>query len=141
MTLDGLYAEFDQLEDWEERCDFLIDLGFQLPEMSAEEKCEANIVHGCQSQVWLVARCEPSASGPRVLFSANSDAMIVSGLIAVLRLMYNGKLAREIVETDPRAVFKKLELDKHLSPSRRNGLGGMVQRIRQFAERMLDTGT
>ncbi len=139
MTLDDLYSEFNQLEDWEERCDFLIDLGFQLPEMAATDKTDATRVHGCQSQVWLVARSEPTGtSAPaRVRFQANSDAMIVSGLITILTLMYNGKTAREILDIDPREAFKRLEIDKYLSPSRRNGLGGMVQRIRQFAAESL----
>lgn len=139
MTLGQLYSEFDQMEDWEERCDFLIDLGFELPEMSSKDKIDANVVHGCQSHVWLVARVDPGPAGPVVRFEANSDALIVSGLIAVLWLMYNGKPAREILALDPREVFKKLELDKHLSSSRRNGLGGMVQRIRQFAVESLAT--
>ena len=139
MTIDDLYSEFDQLEDWEERCDFLIDLGFQLPEMTAEEKSEANRVHGCQSQVWLAATPETATpSEPtRIRFRANSDAMIVSGLIAVISLMYNGKTAREILDIDPRVAFKKLDLDKHLSSARRNGLSGMVQRIRQIAAETL----
>jgi len=139
MTLDGLYSEFDQLEDWEERCDFLIDLGFQLPELSAEDKSEANRVHGCQSHVWLVATPEAAIPGepPRIRFRANSDAMIVSGLIAVIELMYNGQTAREILDIDPRVAFKKLDLDKHLSSARRNGLSGMVQRIRQIAAESL----
>lgn len=139
MTLDDLYSEFIQLEDWEERCDLLIDLGFQLPEMAAADKTEATRVHGCQSHVWLVAKCETSAPGEptRIRFQANSDALIVSGLITILTLMYNGKTAREILDIDPRESFKRLELDKHLSSSRRNGLGGMVQRIRQFAAESL----
>ena len=141
MTLDDLYSEFDQLEDWEERCDYLIDLGFQLPEMSPEDKTEANRVHGCQSHVWLTAKREPTVEGtPRIRFQANSDAMIVSGLIAVISLMYNGKTAREILDIDPRVAFQKLDLDKHLSSARRNGLSGMVQRIRQIAAEALVEG-
>ncbi len=138
MTLDDLYSEFDQMEDWEERCDFLIDLGFQLPELAPEEKTEENRVHGCQSHVWLAARVEPGSDGmPHVWFHANSDAMIVAGLIAVLSLMYNGKSAREILDIDPRSAFKRLDLDKHLSSARRNGLLGMVQRVRRIAAEAL----
>jgi cysteine desulfuration protein SufE len=138
MTLEDLYSEFEQMEDWEERCDFLIDLGFQLPELTPDEKTEENRVYGCQSHVWMAARVEPGADGvPRVWFHANSDAMIVAGLIAVLSLMYNGKPPREILDTDPRAAFKRLDLDKHLSSARRNGLLGMVQRVRQIAAEAL----
>ncbi len=139
MTLDDLYSEFDQMEDWEERCDYLIDLGFQLPEMRPEDKTEENRVHGCQSHVWMAAQPETVTPGepPRIHFQANSDAMIVSGLIAVITLMYNGKTAHEILDLDPRVVFKKLDLDKHLSSARRNGLSGMVQRIRRIASESL----
>ena len=142
MTLDDLYSEFAQMEDWEERCDYLIDLGFQLPELSADDKCEANRVHGCQSQVWLAAQRDASEPGepPRIRFRANSDAMIVSGLIAVITLMYNGQTAREILDLDPREAFRRLDLDKHLSSARRNGLSGMVQRIRQVAAEAMVEG-
>lgn len=139
MTLDDLYAEFDEMEDWEERCDYLIDLGYQLPEMPPEDKTEANRVHGCQSHVWLAAKTETVALGepPRIQFQAFSDAMIVSGLVAVVTLMYSGKTAREILDIDPRETFKRLDLDKHLSSARRNGLSGMVQRLRQIAAEAL----
>ena len=107
--------------------------------MSAEDKSEENRVHGCQSHVWMAAQPETASPGepPRIHFQANSDAMIVSGLIAVITLMYNNKTAREILDLDPRIVFKKLELDKHLSSARRNGLSGMVQRIRHIAAESL----
>lgn len=134
LTLDELLAEFSQMEDWEERCDSLIDLGFELPQMPDSDKTEANRVHGCQSHVWMTSTKEVSPGYPvRLRFHAASDAMIVSGLIAVLMLIYNGKTAEEILAIDPRATFSQLELDKHLSSQRRNGLFGMVQRIRQTA--------
>ena len=141
MTLDDLYSEFDQLEDWEERCDFLMrSLGPQLQKLTPEEKTEKNLVHGCQSQVWLAARVEPGLDGiPRVWFNANSDSQIVAGLIAVVSLMYNGKTPREILDTDQRAAFKRLELDKQLFPARRNGLSGMVKRVKQIAAEALVT--
>ena len=133
MTIDDLYEEFEHLADWEERCDFLIDLGFELPALEESAKIEPNRVHGCQSNVWLVARVEGPADARRVEFVANSDAMIVNGLIAVLMTLYNGKSPREILDTDAEQVFRNLGLDRHLSPQRRNGLFGMVQRIRKFA--------
>lgn len=133
MTIEDLYEEFEHLADWEERCDFLIDLGFELPALDEADKIEPNRVHGCQSNVWLVARVEGAAAEPRVEFIANSDAMIVNGLIAVLMTLYNGKSPRAILDTDAEQVFRNLGLDRHLSPQRRNGLFGMVQRIRKFA--------
>lgn len=139
MSLDQLYSEFDQLEDWEERCDYLIDLGHQLPVMAPEARTEENRVHGCQSHVWLVSLPETGKPGeqPHVHFQAFSDALIVSGLIVVVTLMYNGKSAQEILDLDPRVVFKRLDLDRQLSSARRNGLSGMVQRIRKLASAAL----
>ena len=132
MTIDELYEEFDFLADWDDQCDFLIDLGFELPTLPDEKKTEENRVHGCQSQVWLVATVT-NGKPPKVEFLANSDAIIVNGLIAVLRILYNGKTPDEILSIDAKDVFKRLGLERHVSPQRRNGLYGMVERIRQFA--------
>lgn len=132
MSIDEIYEEFDDLDDWDERCDYLIDLGFDLPELPAESKDEENRVHGCQSNVWLVAdikRDDP----PVVDFVANSDAIIVNGLIAVLMALYSGKTPREILAVDPQAVFARLGLERHLSSQRRNGLYSMVDRVRKLA--------
>ncbi len=131
MTLDELYEEFDFLGDWEDRCDFLIDLGFELPKLSDSAKIDRNKVQGCQSNVWMV--CELKQDPPTVEIFANSDAMIVNGLIAVLLAVFNGKTPEEILNTDVNSILKKLELDRHLSSARKNGLSGMVNRVREFA--------
>ncbi|MEX0715981.1 MAG: SufE family protein [Planctomycetaceae bacterium] len=132
LTIEDLIEEFEHLADWEERCDFLIDLGFELPEFPPEEKTEANRVHGCQSLVWLVAEVKPG-DPPVIEIRADSDAMIVKGLIAVLLTLFSGKTPGEILETDAEAVFARLGLDRHLSTTRRNGLYGMMQRVREIA--------
>lgn len=133
MTLDELYEEFDFLGDWEDRCDFLIDLGLELPKLPDEARIEPNRVHGCQSNVWMISSVNHDTDPPRVEFLANSDAMIVNGLIAVLMAIFNDKTPKEILTADPEAIFKRLELDRHLSSQRRNGLFGMVVRIRELA--------
>lgn len=148
MTLDELVEEFEFLADWDDQCDFLIDLGFELPKLPEAAKTEENFVHGCQSNVWLVAEVKPSpthdvgtvteneagsSDAVAIEFIANSDAVIVNGLIAVLMILFNGRTPREILATDVQAVFTKLGLERHLSPQRRNGLYGMVERIRQIA--------
>lgn len=135
MSIDELIDEFDFLGDWEDRCDYLIDLGFELPKLPEEAKTEQNRVHGCQSNVWMTASVDTEADPPAIEFQANSDAMIVNGLIAVLMVVFNGKTPAEILDTDAEAIFKRLELDRHLSPQRRNGLFGMVTRIREIAAR------
>ncbi len=133
LTLDELYEEFDDLGDWEDQCDYLIDLGFDLPKLPPAAICDENKVHGCQSNVWLIAEPSPDDHGA-IQILANSDAIIVNGLIAVLIAMYSGKTAEQILAIDPHAVFGRLGLERHLSVQRRNGLFGMVERIRDIAK-------
>lgn len=133
MTIEELLSEFEFLGDWEERCDYLIDLGFELPEMPAQTKTEANRVHGCQSNVWMTLRLKPENGDPVVEITADSDARIVKGLIAVLLTIYSGKTAEDILALDVRDLFDQLGLSRNLSPARKNGLNGMVQKIRSFA--------
>lgn len=132
MTLEELYEEFEDLVDWEDRCDFLIDLGFELPGLPDAVKTEDNRVHGCQSNVWLIAQLQ-NGENPRLHIEADSDAMIVKGLIAVLLMVFDGRTPQEILETDVREIFGKLGLNQHLSTQRKNGLSGMVERIRTIA--------
>lgn len=135
MTLDDLLADFEELVDWEEQCDFLIDLGFNLPAFPESERIDDNLVRGCQSRVWLTAHVD-SGSG-HVVLHADSDAIIVKGLIAVLMAAYASQTPQQILETDVEALFERMGLNRHLSSSRRNGLRGMVDRIRGFAARQL----
>ena len=136
LTIDDLVDEFEFLGSWEDRCEYLIDLGFELPPLLAEDKTERNRVHGCQSLVWMTVRPVRDETGEtRLDIRADSDAMLVKGLIAVLLTVYNGKTPREVLDTDVAAVFTKLGLDRHLSSARKNGLAGMVKRIREEAAR------
>jgi cysteine desulfuration protein SufE len=134
VSLDEIISEFEELGDWDAQCDYLIDLGHELPKLPDSAKVEANRVHGCQSTVWMVANVRPQ-DPPVIEFLANSDAIIVNGLIAVLLALYNRRTPEEVLRTDARAVFGKLGLERHLSAQRRNGLFGMVERIRQVAVR------
>lgn len=137
MTLAELTTEFDELPDWEDRCDLLIDLGMELPDLSAEEKVETNRVHGCQSNVWLILETNGTGDQQRIHIRAHSEAMIVNGLICVLLAIYDSKSPQEILEISPQAIFQRLDLDRHLSPQRKNGLSGMVQRIRARAAELV----
>lgn len=129
MTLEKLISNFEMLGDWEERYGYLIDLGKKLPSLSEVEKSDDNRVHGCQAMVWMIVEQDPERPGA-LRIRADSDAFIVRGLIAVLQLIYNGRAPGEILATDARAVLTRLGLDKHLSPTRKNGLFAMVERIR-----------
>ncbi|KAA0142453.1 SufE family protein [Gimesia chilikensis] len=133
ITIDELLEEFDFLGDWEERCDFLIDLGFELPPMPDTEKTEANRVHGCQSMVWLTTDLQESEGRKVLRINADSDALIVKGLIAVLLAIYQNRTPEEVLKIDVKDYFSRLQLDKYLSTQRKNGLMGMVERVQQEA--------
>jgi len=132
MTLEKLISNFELLGDWEERYGYLIDLGKKLPGLPASEKTEENRVHGCQAMVWMVLDADPEQPG-RLRIRADSDAFIVRGLIAVLQLIFNGKTPAEMRVADAKTILAKLGLDKHLSPTRKNGLFAMVERIHALA--------
>ncbi len=127
-----LAENFALFDDWEDRYRYLIDLGRKLPDFPDALKTEANKVRGCMSQVWLVPG-HPPGDPSRFAFAADSDAHIVKGLIAVLGILFSGKAPEEIVRTDAEAAFRALGLDQHLSPSRRNGLVSMMEKIKTHA--------
>tara|TARA_R110002095_G_scaffold152203_5_gene131815 strand:+ start:2208 stop:2633 length:426 start_codon:yes stop_codon:yes gene_type:complete len=139
ISIEELIDEFEFLEDWEERCDFLIDLGFELPPMADSDKTEANLVHGCQSTVWLTTGLKQGGDRRELQINADSDALIVKGLIAVLLAIYNHKTPEEVLKTDVRQYFSQLQLDKYLSSQRKNGLFGMVERVQQEASMLVDS--
>jgi cysteine desulfuration protein SufE len=132
-TIAELIENFDALGDWEAQCDYLIELGDEIPDFPEAAKTDANRVRGCQSNVWLITNVKP-ADPPVLEILADSDSMIVRGLIAVLLLAYSGHTPQEILETDIKEIFSRLGLNRQLSSARRNGLSGMVQRIRSIAE-------
>lgn len=133
MTVDELVDSFEFFDDWEDRYAYVIDLGKKLPPMPESEMVDDNKVRGCMSQVWLVCETDDTADPPVLRFRANSDAFIVKGLIAVLMELFNGQTPRYIMETDAIDVMRRIGLDQHLSPNRRNGLVAMVERIKKFA--------
>jgi cysteine desulfuration protein SufE len=116
--------EFRFFDNWMDRYQYLIDLGRQLPPFPEELKTEELRLHGCQSQVWL----KTEVQGDRLQFQAISDSAIVSGLIAVLKRVYDGRRLEEIVATPP-GFIQAIGLDEHLSPTRSNGLRAMLQAI------------
>lgn len=130
-------ANFELLEDWEDRYRYLIELGQELPPLKSEERTPETKVRGCASQVWLISEMVEGGSNPVLRFRGESDAHIVKGLIAVLLALYSGRRASEIVATDAQEVFTRLGLHEHLSPQRSNGFSAMVARIRSDAEAAL----
>ncbi len=120
--------EFELFDDWRERIEYIMELGRDLPALDDTLRQDIHKVHGCQSQVWMVATPENS----RLAYRADSDAFIVKGLIALLLRLYNHRSPTEILENPPQ-VFEDIGLGKNLTPGRSNGLYSMVKRIRELA--------
>lgn len=118
------------LDDWEDRLNYLIELGQALPAMPDADKTDTNKVKGCVSNVWLVSSVDRSSGSPVMSFTGQSDAIITKGLVAVLIALYSGRPAPEIAETDAIEWFGKVGLSEHLGMQRSNGLVAMVNRIR-----------
>jgi cysteine desulfuration protein SufE len=124
----GLIDDFAYLGDWVQRYEYIVDLGRALEDLDEADKIESHLVPGCQSRVWFHA----DRRDGRLHFRADSDAIIVRGLIALLLRVYSGRRPDEILKTPP-TFFEVLELGSHLSGSRANGLHAMVGRIHAYA--------
>lgn len=133
MTIQDLVENFEILEDWDDRYAYLMELGRKMPPMNESDKTEENRVKGCQATVWL-KETFVQGTPSRIEFCADSNSQIVKGLIAMLRILYSGKTPQEILNIDAQNLFVRLELDRHLSPTRSTGLNSMVQKIRSLAK-------
>ncbi len=124
-----LIDEFADIDDWMDRYGYIIDLGNALPEIDESKKTASNLIEGCQSRVWLDA--ELDAEG-KVHYTADSDAIIVKGIISMLISVLNGHTADEILQADLHFI-DDIGLGEHLSPTRSNGLVAMVKQMRMYA--------
>lgn len=133
-TLDEIVANFELLEEWDDRYRYLIELGKGLEPLPEEAHSEANKVRGCASQVWLDMHRE-DGPGPRTRlhFRGDSDAHIVRGLVALALSIFSGRTAEDILATDAFAIYEKLGLAAHLTPQRSNGVRAMIERIKNDA--------
>lgn len=130
---DEIISEFEMFDDWMEKYEYLIELGKDLPIIAEELKTEDRLIDGCQSRVWLNA----SLIDGEMSFSADSDAIITKGIIGLLiRVMNHQK--PEIIASNDLFFIKKIGLQEHLSPSRSNGLVGMVKRMKLEAIKSLN---
>ena len=132
MQLGEIRDSFAIFDSWEDRYRFVIDIGKALPELPEADKIPANIVRGCQSQVWLVTELHDGKLRLRI----DSDAHIVRGLIVIVLAAFQNKPPAAIRAFDIEALFDELDLISHLSPTRGNGLRAMVSRIRHEAEQV-----
>ena len=125
---DEIIAEFDMFEDWMDRYEYIIELGRDLPLIDDSYKTDDNLIKGCQSKVWLHADYEAN----KINFTADSDAIITKGIIALFVRTLSGFLPKEIVEADLYFV-DRIGLKEHLSPTRANGLVAMIKQLKLYA--------
>ena len=125
---DEVIEEFSDFTDWMDKYQLLIDLGNEQPPLDAKYKIESNLIDGCQSRVWLQA----DYTDGRIFFTAESDALIVKGIVALLIRVLSGHTPQEILDADLYFI-DKIGLKDHLSPTRSNGLLAMVKQIRMYA--------
>lgn len=128
-----LVEAFDLFDSWEDRYRFLIDLGRKLEPLFELEKIDRNRINGCQSNVWIVSEMQEEASEKHLRFRADSDSTIVRGLIALLHTVYDAQTPRAVLDFDVEALMQRLGLDQHLSIGRRNGMAGMIARLKTEA--------
>ena len=131
MDIAELIENFSFFENWEEKYQYVIDLGHKLEPLDESFKTEEWKIKGCQSQVWLV----PQFAGGRIHFKGDSDAILVRGIIAIVLMIYNDKTPEEIKSIEVTEIFAKLGLEENLTPSRRNGMLSMVSKIKEYAEK------
>lgn len=129
LSTDEILDDLAFFDDWEERYKYIIDLGKELPPMDASLQTAERLVKGCQSNVWL----DVAVEGDKLRFVVDSDAHIVRGLLALVLAAFDNKTASGILAFDVDAYFKSLDLERHLSPTRGNGLKAIVAKIQAIA--------
>lgn len=120
--------DFEFLQDWEEKYEYIIDLGKQLSPIAQELKTEENLIKGCQSQVWI----SPEFKDEKIYFNVDSDGILPKGIVAMLAQVYSGHSAQEIIDSDF-SFIEKIGLQEFLSPTRANGLIAMTKQIKFYA--------
>lgn len=125
---DEIVDEFSMFEDWDERYQYVIDLGKTLPLIDEKYKTEENTIKGCQSKVWL----HGEEAGSEIVFTADSDAILTKGIIAILIRVFSNQKPEDILQADT-AFIDEIGLKEHLSPTRANGLVSMIKQIKMYA--------
>ena len=125
---DEIVDEFSMFDDWMQRYEYIIDLGKSLPIIADKYKTEDNIIKGCQSKVWLHAQ----QNGDKLVFTADSDAILTKGIIGILIRSFSNQKATDILEANTDFI-DEIGLKEHLSPTRANGLVSMIKQIKMYA--------
>ena len=130
-----LSDDFSLLANWEEKYEYLIEMGMDMPAMKPENKVDENLVKGCQSSVWFDVNCQDGM----MVFEADSDSLVVKGMVAILYKLFNHQPAKDVLEADL-SLFEELGLWRHLSSQRSNGLTAMVAHLKAKAAECLAKG-
>ena len=125
---DTIVDEFSMFDDWMQRYEYIIDLGKALPLIDEQYKTEDNIIKGCQSKVWVHAE----QNEDKIVFTADSDAILTKGIIAILIRAFSNQKAADILEANTNFI-DEIGLKEHLSPTRANGLVSMIKQIKMYA--------
>lgn len=135
--IDEIIANFELLEDSNDRLEYLIELGRMAEPLPPERKSEENRVRGCASQVWLDTQAEAAAGRTVLRFHGDSDAIITRGIVSLIAAIFTGKTPEEIRGTDALQIFRDIGISEHLTAQRSNGARSMMERIRRDAEAAL----
>ena len=120
--------EFSMFDDWMQRYEYIIELGKNLPLIKEEFKIEENLIKGCQSKVWL----QGEQNDDKIIFTADSDAILTKGIIAILIRVFSNQTPKDIIDADMNFI-DEIGLKEHLSPTRANGLVSMIKNIKMYA--------
>lgn len=125
---DEIVDEFSMFDDWMQRYEYIIELGKNLPLIKEEFKVEENLIKGCQSKVWL----QGEQNEEKIIFTADSDAILTKGIIAILIRVFSNQTPKDIIDADMNFI-DEIGLKEHLSPTRANGLVSMIKNIKMYA--------
>ncbi len=132
-STDEIVDDLEFFDDWEERYQYIIDLGKSIPGLPEAQRTPDRLVKGCQSNVWLISGINDGV----IEFDVDSDAVIVQGLLALVLAAYNRKTPQQILDFDIDGYFEALDLERHITPTRGNGLRAIVGKIQQLAKQAI----
>ena len=132
MDMQRIIDTFDLLPDWNQRYEFMSELGNKLEAFPAPDKTDQNLVQGCTTRTWLVGRLSDDESGA-MTYKADAEGALVRGIVALLLLPFQGKTPEEVLAHDPKGFITRLGLEEHLSPNRRVGMHAFLDKVKAIA--------
>ena len=137
MEMQRIIDTFELLPDWNERYEFIAELGHELMTMPEADKIDQNLVQGCNTRTWLTGYLR-AGNTPTMEYQAETEGELVRGIVVLLLTPFQGKSPQEVVDTDPSDFIGKLGLEEHLSPNRRVGMYAFIDRLKAIARDFID---